>query len=40
MSNDAFATLLLVAAIPAGVAGGILGVWVARNLIAVPLFVW
>jgi hypothetical protein len=30
MSNDAFAAALLVASFPAGVAGGVLGVWIAR----------
>lgn len=34
MSNDAFAAALLVASIPAGVAGGVLGVWIARWTVA------
>jgi hypothetical protein len=30
MTNDAFAMLLLAAAFPAGIAGGMTGVWIAR----------
>jgi hypothetical protein len=30
MTNDAFAAALVLAAIPAGMAGGVLGVWIAR----------
>lgn len=34
MTNDAFAAVLVLAAIPAGMAGGVLGVWIARHTIA------
>jgi hypothetical protein len=34
MTNDAFAAALLVASFPAGVAGGVLGVWIARWTVA------
>ena len=34
MSNDAFAAALVLAAIPAGVAGGMFGVWLLRTLMA------
>jgi hypothetical protein len=30
MTNDAFAAALVLASFPAGVAGGVLGVWIAR----------
>lgn len=30
MTNDAFAALLCIASFPAGMAGGIVGVWLAR----------
>jgi len=34
VTNDAFAAALLVASFPAGVAGGVLGVWIARWTVA------
>ena len=34
MTNDAFAACVLLAAIPAGMASGMLGVWLYRTLIA------
>ena len=35
MSNDAFAACVLVAAIPAGMASGMFGVWLIRSLMSV-----
>jgi len=40
VTNDAFCAMLLVASVPAGIAGGILGVWLARMLMSIPLMVW
>jgi hypothetical protein len=34
MTNDAFAAALVLASFPAGVAGGVLGVWIARWTVA------
>lgn len=34
MTNDAFATCLVLAAIPSGIAGGVFGVWLARACVA------
>lgn len=34
MSSDAFAAILAVASFPIGMAGGMLGVWIARWTIA------
>jgi hypothetical protein len=34
MSNDAFAAALVLSAIPAGMAGGALGVWIFRWSVA------
>jgi hypothetical protein len=34
MTNDFFAAALVLAAIPAGMAGGVCGVWLLRSLVA------
>jgi hypothetical protein len=34
MTNESFAAALLLAAIPAGMAGGMFGVWLYRSLIS------
>jgi hypothetical protein len=34
MTNDAFATALVLAAIPVGMASGVFGVWLFRTLVA------